>query len=929
MSSGDQWEYQERAARRQLRLWIRRLWLEDCLEGQRAEWYLLDLWSRWLEMEDRMEVLGALYEVNTFDLSSPCDDVSDLSDGVALSECLLEIAPGLFDPSAIKRDVRDNWALKLNNLKKLLFNLETFYRESLNAESLFAIDLSSVARAASPDGIRALVQLLVGAAVSCGGKADYIQAIMQMSVEGQEAMQQVVQDAMMSISPLGGEGALEARGEDEGGGGSVGGEGQGHGQEGGEGEGDVGGLLERSVSRDQREEEWALRLAESEDAMIALRRERDQEAAARVALEREASLLRERMHEMEAHASARTARDEETSVMSDSLQSVMSSLEEKGARLQQALQESRVADSRLEQEIKARTEKEFELRQLEDELDIAKAKAAQLTKMEATVEKYKRRLEDMAELRQQVKELDELNSKYLDQMLKLESTAKTIPTLTKKIEQYKNQAVELERQNFEATSAVVVKDTEVNSLREELEAATQAKMFFEDELIALRDQNKAHADALEEDPSKGNQRDLFEGAANRAELREQVARQVGEIALLKARVGEGGDAEEEGGSRLEVLESQLEHAHRIKDERSAEALAAKRNAADLEQKNHKLEELVAEMRGAPESAAQAEKSTSKMRGMKEEMDKLRAAAADRERLSMTAQSLEDRLKERETQVNNLQTDKEKLESYTKKTLHKFQDKYMVAISHCKAQIAEKNEKIDYLESKVSQDKASAKREERLLMSSVYELGMDIIERQLKSSVSDQIRGAESAPNSSWMQRQRAQAKKSNPVALCHGGGARGGGVVPSMYRSSGFRGGGGEQLGVRGAGWIGRRCRLRRYVGRRIGWVGGGWASRCRRGLGAGGEDWGEKWVGVGSGGGGGARMGAGRAAAATDAEVGPHVGTTASSAAAAAATAGGSGKGSRIFGWKAYFKCAPLSHNRILVDLARHDALRQHHEKT
>ena len=39
------------------------------------------------------------------------------------------------------------------------------------------------------------------------------------------------------------------------------------------------------------------------------------------------------------------------------------------------------------------------------------------------------------------------------------------------------------------------------------------------------------------------------------------------------------------------------------------------------------------------------------------------------------------------------------------------------------------------QSKVSQDKAASKREERLLMSSVYELGMDIIERQLKSSVS--------------------------------------------------------------------------------------------------------------------------------------------------------------------------------------------------
>lgn len=36
--------------------------------------------------------------------------------------------------------------------------------------------------------------------------------------------------------------------------------------------------------------------------------------------------------------------------------------------------------------------------------------------MESTVEKYKRRMEDMEEFRQQVKELDELNSKYLDQV---------------------------------------------------------------------------------------------------------------------------------------------------------------------------------------------------------------------------------------------------------------------------------------------------------------------------------------------------------------------------------------------------------------------------------------------------------------------------------------------------------------------------------
>lgn len=52
------------------------------------------------------------------------------------------------------------------------------------------------------------------------------------------------------------------------------------------------------------------------------------------------------------------------------------------------------------------------------------------------------------------------------------------------------------------------------------------------------------------------------------------------------------------------------------------------------------------------SSAQAEKTSAKMKSMKEEMDRLRALADDRERLSMTAQSMEDRLKERETQASS-------------------------------------------------------------------------------------------------------------------------------------------------------------------------------------------------------------------------------------------------------------------------------------
>ncbi|CAM9959914.1 unnamed protein product, partial [Discosporangium mesarthrocarpum] len=146
---------------------------------------------------------GIVEWVNTFDLSAPCSSVLQLADGVALGQMLLKIAPGLFDLSTFQQEVGDNWFLKLNNLKKLVFNLKAFYAEHLGKEADFSdLDLTAVAREGSPEGMRALVQPLVGAAVTCSAKAHYIQAIMQMSVEGQATMQQMAQQAMGGMAAM-------------------------------------------------------------------------------------------------------------------------------------------------------------------------------------------------------------------------------------------------------------------------------------------------------------------------------------------------------------------------------------------------------------------------------------------------------------------------------------------------------------------------------------------------------------------------------------------------------------------------------------------------------------------------------------------------------------------------------------------------------
>jgi len=67
------------------------------------------------------------------------------------------------------------------------------------------------------------------------------------------------------------------------------------------------------------------------------------------------------------------------------------------------------------------------------------------------------------------------------------------------------------------------------------------------------------------------------------------------------------------------------------------------------------------------------------------------------------------LTDKNTKVANLVTDKEKLEAYTKKTLQKFQEKYLVALQDCKAKLKEKHDKIEVLEQRGATEKVAQRR----------------------------------------------------------------------------------------------------------------------------------------------------------------------------------------------------------------------------
>lgn len=92
--------------------------------------------------------------------------------------------------------------------------------------------------------------------------------------------------------------------------------------------------------------------------------------------------------------------------------------------------------------------------------------------------------------------------------------------------------------------------------------------------------------------------------------------------------------------------------------------------------------------------------------------------------------LQKQLSDKETELAKLVSDKEKLETYTKKTLQKFQEKYLVALQECKAKLKEKHDKIEALENRIANEKAAQKREEKLLSSAIFELGMGIMSNRL-------------------------------------------------------------------------------------------------------------------------------------------------------------------------------------------------------
>ncbi|TRY57114.1 hypothetical protein DNTS_023988 [Danionella cerebrum] len=344
--------------------------------------------------------------LQTFKTAAPCKTVEDLSSGAAMSQALHQIDPLWFSESwlaRIKEDVGDNVRLKMNNLKKILQMILDYYNEVL-AQQISDFPLPDLQRVIDHEDqveLGRLLQLILGCAVNCDRKQEYIQIIMTL----EESVQHVVMTAIQELKKA----------------------------------------LENLAEVKAEKEELAQRCQELDMQVTVLQEERNSLLA-------ENDLLTDRSSQLDAFGDPSTP----IGLKHSQLQIQFEQLQEENFRLEAAKDDYRIHCEELEKQLVELQHRNDELtslaeesRSLRDELDILRSSSDRAVKLEASVETYRKKLEDLSDLRRQVKVLEEKNMTYMHNTVSLEEELRKANAMKKLQEKYDTVVKEKERISIE------------------------------------------------------------------------------------------------------------------------------------------------------------------------------------------------------------------------------------------------------------------------------------------------------------------------------------------------------------------------------------------------------------------------------------------------------------------------------------------------
>uniref|UniRef100_A0AAQ5ZXV3 Protein Hook homolog 3 n=1 Tax=Amphiprion ocellaris TaxID=80972 RepID=A0AAQ5ZXV3_AMPOC len=406
------------------------------------------------ESLDRMELCESLLTwIQTFGVEAQCKTVEDLTSGVVMAQALQKIDIVYFNDawiSRIKPDVGDNWRLKVSNLKKIQKGILDYNQEVLgqHINDFTLPDVNLIGEHSDAAELGRMLQLILGCAVNCEQKQEYIQTIMMMEESVQHVVMTAIQELMSKETPVTG---------------------------GNDSYVDLDRQLKKTV------EELNDALATKEE--IAQRcRELDMQVAA--LQEEKSSLLAENQVLMERLNQSDSIEDINSPAGRRhlQLQTQLEQLQEETFRLEAAKDDYRIRCEELEKElldVKSQNEElsslADEAQSLKDEMDVLRHSSDKVSKLEGTVENYKKKLEDMGLLRRQNKLMEEKNTALMQTNVGLEEELRKANATKGQLETYKRQVVELQNRLSEESKKADKMEFEYKRVKEKVDSLQKEK----------------------------------------------------------------------------------------------------------------------------------------------------------------------------------------------------------------------------------------------------------------------------------------------------------------------------------------------------------------------------------------------------------------------------------------------------------------------
>lgn len=668
--------------------------------------------------------------MQTFKIDAACDTAADLSDGVAMSQVLHQIAPDYFDDgwlSKIKTDVSTNWRLKVSNLKKILkgileFNLEIL---GIQIQDFQMPDVTEIGEHCNTAELGRLLQLILGCAVNCADKQEYIQRIMSMEVSVQQVVMNAIQELMMKEVSSNSDGDSEMAEQLK------------------KTVDDLNAALEAKEDLTQRCHELDLQVA-------ALLEEKQVFVS-------ENEKLQERLNQAENLDEPSLFPSTPAGKRYQQLLQQVEKLQEENFKIDAGRDDYRIKLDIMTKEFNDIKQKNAELtaiaeeaRGLKDELDVLRHTSEQVTKYETLIESYKRKLDEMGDLRVQVQLLEEKNTKYMQEQLEMEEEIRKSGPMKQQLEMYKRQVHELQNKLYDETKRADKADFESKRAIEKMTTLQREKERIATERDSLKEINdemectQRHTTLEENEPNDLTATPRVEMLSLPPDIKEKLLRLEHENKMLKLR------STSMDGDNSQMLQSMLDDTNSRKNELETELRIANQKIMELEsqvedlQENQKTvsnEEIIEIKKKLNEQIQRIQEKDNQIIKLKTQLDEQESRLSDN---SDKIQDLQEQLNKKAEEMKLMEARYKKYLDKARTVIKTLDPKQNLEtspeIQALKNQLSEKERYIEQMEEDNNKAKLIREEEEKYMVAAWYNLGFQLHRQATEERLNNSTNG---------------------------------------------------------------------------------------------------------------------------------------------------------------------------------------------